>query len=129
MNMIETPFLDQTDRWLEENEHAFAIDNLYPVAEGHLMILPKRVVIAPDDMNENEMLDVFKLMKSQKQRLIERYNPDGFTWGWNDGEAAGQSVAHVHLHLIPRHIGDTEIARGGICRLFKRLPEYYDAKG
>lgn len=123
--MIETPFLDATDRWTAENNLAFALRNLYPVSKGHILIIPKRIVPAPDDMTSDEMLAVFDLMKSEKQRLIEKYNPDGFTWGWNDGASAGQSVNHVHLHLIPRYDGDVENPRGGICRIFNDLPDYY----
>ena len=125
--MIETPFLDRKDLWLEENELAFAFDNGFPVAKGHRLIIPKRVVITPDEMTDDEMLAVFHLMKSQKTALTKLYNPDGFTWGWNDGEAAGQSVAHVHLHLIPRYDRDVKIARGGICRVFDDLPDYYNS--
>ena len=123
--MLETPFLNATDRWLEDNELAFVLDNLYPVSKGHVLMIPKRVVPAPDDMPDDEMLAVFALMKSQKQRLITELKPDGFTWGWNDGAAAGQTIAHVHLHLIPRYDGDVSKPRGGICNIFESLPEYY----
>ncbi len=124
-NMIKTPFLDATDRWTAENELAFALRNLYPVSKGHTLIIPKRVVIAPDEMTDDEMLAVFALMKSEKKRLKSEYNTDGFTWGWNDGDTAGQSVAHVHLHLIPRYKGDVTDPRGGICRIFENIPDYY----
>ena len=123
--MIETPFLDAKDRWTDENDLAFAMRNLYPVSKGHILIIPKRIVPAPDDMTDDEMLAVFSLMKSEKQRLKNEFQPDGFTWGWNDGEDAGQSVNHVHLHLIPRYNGDVANPRGGICRIFQNLPDYY----
>ena len=127
MNMIESPFFDKRDRWVLESPLAFVfdIDAEYRVTEGHSLILPKRIALSPDDMTAAEITEVFDLACQRKKQLSDTLGATGFTWGWNDGTDAGQSVAHVHLHLIPRFAGDVPEARGGICRIFDNIPDYY----
>jgi len=125
--MIPTPFFECKKNWQNENELAFAYLNNFPASKGHLLILPKRVVVSPTDLTDNEMLSILSLMKEEKQKLNDKGIHD-ITWGWNDGVLAGQTVAHVHLHLIPRVQGDVEKARGGICNIFTKLDSYYSDK-
>ena len=115
--MIASPFLERKDKWLEENELAFAINDLYPNSKGHLLIIPKRIVLTPFDMTDEEMAACMALLRSQRARLDAELQPDGYNIGWNVHVAGGQSVAHVHLHLIPRYTGDHPTPRGGICRI------------
>lgn len=86
----------------------------YPVSQGHVLIIPRRHVASFFDLAENEQLDMLMLAKRVKGIIDEMYHPDGYNIGVNDGEAAGQSVFHVHMHVIPRYKGDVPNPRGGV---------------
>jgi len=86
----------------------------FPVSPGHILIIPKRHVASFFDLTKEEQLDMLQLADEIKHFLDERYHPDGYNVGINVGEAAGQSVFHVHLHLIPRYQGDVSNPRGGV---------------
>ncbi|MGD0947873.1 MAG: HIT family protein [Candidatus Binatia bacterium] len=108
-----SPFLDRT-RWVNENDSAVAIRDLFPVSRGHTLVVPKRVVSSLFDLSEQEVLDCWRLLKEERQRLESEFSPDGFNIGMNVGEAAGQTVPHAHIHLIPRYAGDVPSPRGGV---------------
>ena len=86
----------------------------FPVSPGHALIIPKRHISSFFDLSKEEQLDLLNLTDRVKRIVEERYNPDGFNIGINVGEAAGQSIFHVHLHLIPRYKGDVVNPRGGV---------------
>ena len=87
----------------------------FPVSPGHaLIIIPKRHVSSFFDLSQEERQDLLNLADSVKQIVEERYHPDGYNIGVNVGEAAGQSIFHVHMHLIPRYQGDVPNPRGGV---------------
>lgn len=86
----------------------------FPVSPGHALIIPKRHVASFFDLTKEEQLDLLKLADEVKQIIEKRYHPDGYNVGVNVGEAAGQSVFHVHMHLIPRYYGDVSNPRGGV---------------
>lgn len=86
----------------------------YPVSQGHVLIIPRRHVASFFDLAENEQLDMLMLAKRVKGIIDEMYHPDGYNIGVNVGEAAGQSVFHVHMHVIPRYKGDVPNPRGGV---------------
>lgn len=86
----------------------------YPVSQGHVLIIPRRHVASFFDLAENEQLDMLMLAKRVKDIIDEMYHPDGYNIGVNVGEAAGQSVFHVHMHVIPRYKGDVPNPRGGV---------------
>lgn len=129
MTMIPTPFFSVEEKklWTAENELAFAKTNSFPVRDGHILILPKRVVVSPMDMTPQEMAAIHELAQVETARLGKEFGTTDFTIGFNDGELAGQSVAHAHMHIIPRVNGDTDKdkVRGGILNMFQDLPEYY----
>lgn len=82
----------------------------YPVAEGHALIIPRRHVVSLFDLTEVEFLGLRHLL-----REVRRLTPaDGYTIGVNEGVAAGRTVPHLHVHVIPRHWGDVPDPRGGI---------------
>ena len=85
-----------------------------PVSPGHALIIPKRHVASFFDLSKEEQLDLFNLADRVKRIVEERYHPDGYNIGINVGEAAGQSIFHVHMHLIPRYQGDVPNPRGGV---------------
>ncbi|WP_300729829.1 bifunctional class I SAM-dependent methyltransferase/HIT family protein [uncultured Bacteroides sp.] len=86
----------------------------YPVSPGHALIIPKRHVANYFDLTQKETQAMQLMLKHVKQLLDERYHPDGYNIGVNVNEAAGQSVFHVHMHLIPRYVGDVEEPKGGV---------------
>jgi|TARA_B100000767_G_C19722339_1_gene517866 diadenosine tetraphosphate (Ap4A) HIT family hydrolase len=98
-----------------ENDLALSFKDLYPVTEGHTLVIPKRRVQSFFELNSNEKKAMFELLESQKQDL---QNKDklitGFNIGINDGQDAGQTVMHCHIHLIPRRKGDMKDPRGGV---------------
>ncbi len=96
------------------NELAYAIFDIYPVNKGHLLIIPKRHVSDFFDTTTEEREAINELLEQGKSLLEEKYQPDGYNIGINCGETAGQTIFHVHVHLIPRFEGDMENPRGGV---------------
>lgn len=86
----------------------------YPVSEGHTLIVPKRHVTSIFDLNPNEVLSLDIAIQTIKNKLDNEYHPDGYNIGVNVGEAAGQTVQHCHIHIIPRYEGDVVCPRGGV---------------
>lgn len=86
----------------------------YPVSPGHALIIPKRHVANYFDLTYREREAMNLMLQFVKQRIDEKYHPDGYNVGININEAAGQSVFHVHMHLIPRYKGDVEKPKGGV---------------
>ena len=95
-------------------KHCVSILDQYPVSEGHCLIIPKRHVGSIDELDDMELRDLYTVLHQTKILLIETYTPDGFNIGINEGEAAGQTVPHLHIHLIPRYEGDVVCPRGGV---------------
>lgn len=96
----------------------------YPVSKGHTLIIPKRHVASYFDLTTREQRALWLLVNHCKKLLTERFHPDGFNVGINVGEAAGQSVFHVHIHLIPRYKGDVENPKGGVRGVIHEKQKY-----
>ena len=92
--------------YILENELAYAIYDKYPVGKGHMLFIPKRHVKDFFDITKEEREAIFDLIDEGKKLLDEKYSPDSYNVGINCGEHAGQTIMHVHVHLIPRYIGD-----------------------
>jgi diadenosine tetraphosphate (Ap4A) HIT family hydrolase len=97
-----------------QNNLAVAIYDRYPVTPGHLLIIPQRHVENYFATTLEERQAINDLLEDGKRLLELKYHPDGYNVGVNCGEAAGQTVMHVHIHLIPRYIGDIDNPRGGV---------------
>ena len=124
-------FCDQHDtakhKIIAENEHAYARWDNFPASEGHAEVVPKRHVVSFFDLTEAELLAMFSLLKKVREELepVPAYFiPDGYTIGVNEGEAAGRTVPHVHIHLIPRNKGDVPNPRGGIRNIIPGKGDY-----
>lgn len=100
--------------WVASNALAFAIRDNYPVSPGHTLVIPKRLVPNWDSLTSEEATAILRLIARVKQNLRDDLHPDGFNIGVNEGAAAGQTVFHLHLHVIPRFTGDVPDPRGGI---------------
>ena len=108
------PFCNLEREKIIESELSFVIYDAFPVNEGHALIIPKRHTANYFDLSLEEQKDCIELLNRVKLIIQEKYNPDGFNVGININEAAGQTVSHVHIHLIPRYEGDVEEPRGGV---------------
>ena len=97
-----------------ENESAIAVFDSFPVSPGHALVLPRRHVAMLWELEDAEYDRCFRLVRETQSILAMRYGPDGFNVGANCGEAAGQSVWHAHIHVIPRYKGDVADPRGGV---------------
>jgi diadenosine tetraphosphate (Ap4A) HIT family hydrolase len=112
---LDCPFCHvETGRVLAENELAIAIADRFPVAPGHTLVVGRRH--APDffGLSGREVAAVMDLLFEMQSRLAAELCPDGFNIGVNSGAAAGQTVMHVHVHLIPRFFGDLAEPHGGV---------------
>ena len=105
---------DINNRLLAETNHAFLIKDKSPATAGHSLIISKSHKQSIFNLDSEEFLGMFYLLKSAEKLLGEEYSPDGYTIGVNNGRAAGQSVMHVHLHVIPRYAQQHEDPHGGI---------------
>lgn len=109
---IASPFFGREP--IAANEHAFAIWDGFPVAPGHALVVSRRVVSDYFELDAPEQVALWELVNVVRQRIVKEFRPDGFNVGLNVGAAAGQTDMHVHVHVIPRTIGDHEEPRGGI---------------
>lgn len=106
--------LDKEKELISETATAVAFLDSYPVNEGHTLIIPKRHVADYFELTIHEQRALWLVVNRCKMFIQKRFNPDGFNVGINVNEAAGQSIFHVHIHLIPRYKGDVENPRGGV---------------
>ena len=109
---------------ISETASAVAFLDGYPVSKGHTLIIPKRHVADYFDLTVHEQRALWLLVNRCKQILSSRFSPDGFNVGINVGQAAGQSVFHVHIHLIPRYKGDVENPKGGVRGVIPKKQKY-----
>jgi len=121
--MLDCPFCEFTAAVLE-NDLAYARFDKYPVNPGHLLLLPRRHVASYFDATAEERAALFGLIDAGKAFLDARFRPDGYNIGVNVGESAGQTVMHLHVHLIPRYRGDTANPRGGVRGVIPERQQY-----
>ncbi len=112
-------------RHICENDYAYAIYDSFPVNRGHVLVIPKRHFESFFEASEEEMTAIYKIIKEVKERVDWDYRPEGYNIGINIGKAAGQTIEHAHIHIIPRYNGDVENPQGGIRNLKRALVEYY----
>lgn len=116
--------LDQDKEIIAENELAVAFYDSFPVNPGHSLIIPKRHVANYFDLSVEECVAMQALLKVVQTKVEERFHPDGYNIGVNVNVAAGQSVFHVHMHLIPRFLGDVEAPKGGVRGVIPSKQKY-----
>lgn len=113
------------ERIVVSNLMGMVIRDGFPVSPGHTLIVPRRHVGSFFDIDAKERDALFDLLEEAKRRLDKEFRPAGYNVGVNDGAAAGQTVPHLHIHLIPRYEGDWEDPRGGIRWLFPDKADYW----
>ena len=107
-----------------ENDLAIARFDNFPVNEGHLEVIPKRHIKDWWEATPEERVAIFNLIDEAKNVVDEKYHPDAYNIGMNLGEAAGQSIMHLHVHLIPRYKGDVPNPRGGVRGVIPQKQNY-----
>ncbi len=112
------------DTTVLRNELCYARWDSYPVNEGHMLIVPWRHVADYFEVSEEERSALWEMVNEVKRFLAERYRPDGYNVGINIGQVAGQSVFHVHVHVIPRYEGDMANPRGGVRGVIPEKQKY-----
>lgn len=112
----DSPFLERpSTEWVASNSLAFAIRDAFPVSPGHTLVIPRRLVGSWFDATADERTALIDLVDEVRRRLdASGLPPQGYNIGVNVGEAAGQTVAHLHVHVIPRYAGDVADPRGGV---------------
>lgn len=106
------------------HELAYSARDTYAVSPGHILVIPKRHVASFFDLTQDEVAACIKLINEEKRRIDGEFNPDGYNIGVNVGLAAGQSIFHVHIHVIPRYQGDVENPQGGVRHVIPRNAHY-----
>ena len=107
-----------------DNEFAYSARDSYAVSPGHTVVIPKRHVASFFDLTPEEVAACMDLIKEEKELIDQEFSPDGYNIGVNVGQAAGQSIFHVHIHLIPRYQGDVENPQGGVRHVIPKKGHY-----
>lgn len=113
------------NRIIGENEHAMWFRDGFPVSPGHSLIVSKRHTGSFFEISESERLSLLDLLGQAKAAAQAEFGPDGYNIGINDGPAAGQTVPHLHIHLIPRFRGDQPDPRGGVRWVIPENADYW----
>jgi diadenosine tetraphosphate (Ap4A) HIT family hydrolase len=115
-------------RIIQQNNHAVVIRDGFPISEGHTLVIPKRHMSSFFELTYDERDDLFYLLDKAKKDLDKSHHPDGYNIGINDGSVAGQTVPHLHLHLIPRYKGDQLDPRGGVRWVIPEKADYWSER-
>jgi diadenosine tetraphosphate (Ap4A) HIT family hydrolase len=115
-----------TERIIDSNEFGVTIRDGFPVTLGHTLVIPKRHVGSWFETSKEEQKALMELLTKAQKVLEKEFSPDGYNIGINDGPAAGQTVPHLHMHLIPRYKGDQEDARGGVRWIIPEKAKYWE---
>jgi len=107
-----------------DRDIAYSARDTYAVSPGHTVVIPKRHVASFFELTPEEVTACMDLIREEKKRIDEEFKPDGYNIGVNVGPAAGQSIHHVHIHIIPRYTGDVENPQGGVRHVIPKNAHY-----
>lgn len=107
-----------------QGEFGFVSWDRHPVNKGHFLVIPHRHFADYFDINEAERNELWALVEAGKKIAEEKYQPDGYNIGINVGIWAGQSIHHLHIHVIPRYKGDVENPKGGVRGVVPQRKNY-----
>ena len=126
---MECPFCSlPRERVIARNQFAIVLRDAYPISPGHTLVVPSRHVGSLFDVSADERAALMDLLAEAKRQLDVEFRPAGYNVGINDGPAAGQTVPHLHIHLIPRYVGDQSDPRGGVRWIFPDKAVYWPPK-
>lgn len=124
-----SPFLPlESDRLILETAECLAFFDRYPISLGHALVIAKQETPSIYNLDDATQAALWATVRRIREILTERYQPTGFNIGVNDGPAAGQTVPHAHIHVIPRYTGDVLDPRGGIRWIIPKKAKYWDSK-
>lgn len=115
-------------RIIDASVYGLVVRDGFPVSPGHTLIIPRRHIGSFFDLLPEERDDLLKLLDSAKKTVDIEFAPQGYNIGINDGAAAGQTVPHLHIHLIPRYDGDREDPRGGVRWVIPAKADYWSQR-
>ena len=113
------------ERILLTSAHGLIIRDGYPISPGHTLVIPRRHVDSFFNLTADELVDLLGLLDQAKAGIEKEFKPATYNIGINDGPAAGQTVPHLHIHLIPRYTGDVPDARGGVRWIIPEKADYW----
>jgi len=115
-----------SERIIDSNDLALVIRDGYPISPGHTLVIPKRHIGSWFETTPEEQSAMLNLLERAKAVLEEELQPNGYNIGINDGPNAGQTVPHLHMHLIPRYKGDQLDPRGGVRWIIPEKAKYWE---
>ena len=118
----------RASRIILANDLAVAFRDGFPVSPGHTLVIPRRHVASFFESTEEERAALLALLDAAREGLDRELRPDGYNIGINDGPAAGQTVPHLHIHLIPRFSGDKQDPRGGVRWIIPDKADYWSKR-
>jgi diadenosine tetraphosphate (Ap4A) HIT family hydrolase len=107
-----------------ENDKVIALFDNYPVSNGHILIITKRHVSTYFEADIAEKMAIDQAIMAMKSKIDKEFAPDGYNIGINNGIASGQTIDHLHVHLIPRYFGDVDNPRGGVRGVIPKKQSY-----
>ncbi len=116
------------ERIIARSERALALWDGFPVSPGHALVVPARHVGTWFDATADERADLLRLLDEARAVIVRAHAPDGWNIGMNLGAAAGQTVPHLHVHLIPRYAGDVADPRGGVRWVVPEKADYWSER-
>ena len=116
------------ERIIHTSQHGLIIRDGFPITPGHTLIIPRRHVDSFFNLTADEKLDLLGLLEIAKADVDAEFKPDSYNVGINDGPAAGQTVPHLHIHLIPRYTGDVADPRGGVRWIIPDMADYWSKR-
>ena len=122
--MKDCPFCGDIDSIIDESKYWYAIYDKYPVSKGHTLLISKRHISSFFDLTSEETRQIHSMIKRVKRKLDDKYFPNGYNIGVNCGRAAGQTVPHCHIHIIPRYDNDVSDPTGGIRGVIPNKQKY-----
>jgi len=122
----DSPFYPiPADRVILETPNCLAFYDAYTVSPGHALVVPARPVLSIYELDVLLQSELWDTVRHVREILSEKFTPDGFNIGINDGRAAGQTMPHAHIHVIPRYEGDVADPRGGIRWVLAEKARYW----
>ena len=120
------PFCEpEPDRVWLRTDTAMVLWDAFPITGGHSLVVPRQHVASIYELSAEEQAALWALVAEARGRLNDDLHPDGFNVGLNDGEAAGQTILHAHIHIIPRYSGDVADPRGGVRWIIPEKARYW----
>ena len=125
--MPDCPFCEPANEaLLARNDNVFILWDSFPISPGHALVTPIRHAASWADLKRDEKIEMLDGIDTAQQAIERKHAPQSYNIGINDGIAAGQTIMHVHLHVIPRYTGDSDDPRGGIRWILPGKARYWE---